>query len=262
MKALERGWVVAAEAYVGFPLHYAVLKGSRLFGINEPMSDVDLVVVFQHPTAAVLGLDKPPHTIRATFMVDSPNGEVELDLKAYELERFLHHMLSHNGNFVEGLCAPEGYWQGSESVGIPLREIGARYKTQRLHPFYRGYAFGQLQRASKQIKTAKGLTYVYRECFAGLVLMRTGQIVYSFPDLARRAQDLLGWQSAVLPRLANTRADVDQRTIERAWEEFTFLQKALDDSLAISPLPETYDGEAEMNRLLLRARLFDPEWDN
>jgi hypothetical protein len=155
---------------------------------------------------------------------------------------------------------PYGYYS-ADYIGEALRALGKKTITQALRPFYRGYAFGQLKRASNQIKTAKGIMYTMREALTGIYLLQTGEYVFDFYDLCVRTQELLSWESRVLPRLTNTRAEVSLPLIDRAWEEFAYLETVLDDSWKTSPLPYSYDLRDNANQLIILARQvqwFDP----
>lgn len=251
---LDPAWVEEACARIGYPVHYACLKGSRLFNTNVPGSDLDIVCVYQLPTRDILSLDRTEPSIHLTYEQEiEDEGIVAVDLNAFELSRWLYLLGTNNGNFTESSTVPDGYYS-ADYIGIILRAIGKKTITKALHPFYRGYAFGQLKRASNQIKTAKGILYTMREALTGIHLLQTGQYIYDFYDLCTRTQKLLGWESKVLPRLTNTRAEISLSLIDRAWEEFAYLESELDRSLDISPLPNACNLRDEINNLLLCAR--------
>lgn len=256
---LDRTWVDEARRRIGHPVHYACLKGSRLFGTQTAGSDIDIVAVHQLPTSDILSLDRTEPSIHLKYEQDTDEGMVEVDLNSYELSRWLQLLGTSNGNFTESSCVPSGYFC-ADYIGEVLRALGKKTITKSLHPFYRGYAFGQLKRASNQIRTAKGIMYTIREALTGIYLLRTGEYIFDFYDLCARTQELLSWESRVLPRLTNTRAEVSLPFIDRAWEEFAYLETMLDDSWKASPLPYSYDLRDSANRLIILARQI--QWSN
>lgn len=247
--SLESEWVGEICTRIERPIHYVALMGSRLFGTATLYSDVDFIAVYQESTADILSLQRPKPIPQERFELDG----LSFDLKSYELEHWLRELAKPNGNFTESSTVPDGYYS-ADYIGVILRAIGRQTITKDLHPFYRGYAFGQLKRASNQINTAKGIAYTFREALTGIYLLRTGEYVYDFYDLCARTQELLSWESRVLPRLTNTRAQVSLSLIDHAWEEFAYLEREMDNSLAISPLPDSCDIRGEMDALLLHAR--------
>lgn len=256
---LDPTWAEEACARIGYPVHYACLKGSRLFNTNVPGSDIDIVAVHQLPTSDILSLTRTEPSIHLKYEQDTDEGVVTVDLNSYEIARWLYLLGTNNGNFTESSCVPDGYYS-ADYIGIILRAIGKQTITKSLHPFYRGYSFGQLQRASNRVKTAKGIAYVYREALTGVYLLLTGEYIFDFYALCARTQELLSWESKVLPRLSNTRAEVSLSLIDRAWDEFAYLEDVLDLARERSSLPESCDLYKEMNDLLIQARYV--QWRN
>lgn len=259
MMPLDPLWVKEASIQIGdYPIVYASLKGSRLYGtqIDEPghTGDIDLIAVYQLPTRDVLSLHKPEQQVVVhRYDQDTCEGLLPVDLSAYELKKWLKLIGASNGNIVEALCVPEGYYVANP-IGERLRAVGLKMATKRLYHFYRGYAFNQLKRATKQINSAKGLTAVFRESFFGIMVLSTGEMIFPFDELCTRTQELLSWESYVLPRITNTRAEVPYSLIDRAWAEFEYLEEMMDQAVETSPLPDSYDAREEMNELLLDAR--------
>lgn len=156
---LDPAWVEEACARIDYPVHYACLKGSRLFNTSVPESDIDIIAIHQAPTNDILSLNNvEPPSIRLKYEQDTDEGIVEVDLTSYELSRWLHLLGKSNGNFTESSCVPDGYFS-ADYIGVILRAIGKQTITRSLHPFYRDYSFRQLARASNQIKSAKGIAY-------------------------------------------------------------------------------------------------------
>lgn len=249
---LLQSWITDTNAQLSDhgQLIYASLKGSRLNGVSGPTSDVDLRCVFLAPTQSFLGLTQPQHTIERAFI--STSGD-EMDFVAYEAARFMHHTLKHNGNMIESLLVPDGFYYADER-GQSLRAIAPRYVTKRLYHFYRGYAQAQFNRACKQVRTGKGLIATYRELFQGIHVLVEGRHEFNLLHLASEVQSLLGWESEVLPYCRRDRAVLDDSLIRKAISEYDFLNSELDKAHEGSTLPESYDGRAKFNNLLLAWR--------
>lgn len=221
---------------------HVALKGSHLLGIAEENADIDLRVVFQEPTEKWLAIRKPQHTIERM--------DGDLDFVAYEQERFMHHLLKHNGNMIEGLLVPEGYYWSDEH-GDSLRTVAPNFLTKQLYPFYRGFAHNQFRRSGRQARTYKNVLYTYREMFMGLNLFQTSSLEFSWPVLQEQVQLTLGWESKVLPAVQPNRALIPAVLEQRWQEEFDYLDEQLEKAVEASDLPDTYDGYEKLNNLLL-----------
>lgn len=229
---------------------YVSLKGSRLLGVDEPGADVDLRVIHKDSTAEILSLHPPKHTVERSFY--NEEGE-DIDFVSYEVRRFMGHLQNHNGNQIESLLVPEGfYW--ADSHGWALREIAKRYVTKRLHRYYRGYAHGQFKRAVQQIKTGKGMMYTYREMYLGLWVLRHGEMIFDWTQLTDAIREDFGWESPVLNGVSMDRIQVDSGLVDRMQREFIELTRMLDAEADKSTLPETYDGSEMLSRKLLKWR--------
>lgn len=229
---------------------YIALKGSRLLGIDEAGADVDLRVMHKDRTEEILSIHPPKHTVERSFYND--DGEL-IDFVSYEVQRYIGHLRKHNGNQIEALLVPEGfYW--ADRHGEAMRRIGQKFITQRLYNYYRGYAHGQFKRAVQQIKTGKGITYTYREMYLGLWVMRHGYMIFNWSELIRRVEADFNWQSEVLHKVDMNRVHVDSGLVDRMQEEFVQLTAMLDAEVKTSPLPKDYDGYAKLNTALLKWR--------
>lgn len=227
---------------------YVALKGSHLYGFEETGSDIDLRLTYIAPTSSLLGLHKPTETIEATYY---DVGE-KVDLVAHEAGKSMRHLLASNGNDVESFLVPEGFYWADER-GEALRRIAPRFLTKRLINFYRGFAHNQLKRGARAA-TGKSILYSYRELYAGIVLLVQHRIVFPWVELRDEAERILGWSSPMTQRLRLSREPVDNTVFRTAYDEFKYLVARLEDILAESTLPESYDGTEKLDNLLLRWR--------
>lgn len=239
------------------------LKGSRLFRQNEPGADVDLRLMWLAPTERMLGLRRPKDTEEYLAKKDESYADRNchdgpdrtlIDFVAYESEKFMRLLLADNGNMIESLCVPEGFFWADEH-GLSLRRIANRFITRRLYKFYRGYAFTQFGRGTKVARSGKNLIACYRELFMGLKVLTTGEHEFEWTRLVSYAEEHLGgWTSKVLPRAIYDRAPVTDGLLQQANEEFAFLDDALIKAVETSSLPDRYDGLETLDRLLCNWR--------
>lgn len=225
---------------------FAGVKGSVVYDLPGTHRDVDVRVVYAIPSQRVLALRKPRPVIERM--------EGRLDLVGWELEKFLGHLLTHNGNMVELLLTPARLCKFNSDTGQALREVGKRFLTKRLHAYYRGYAHGQFKRAQQQIRTGKGAIYTYREMYAGIWLMQTGELVFPWNDLRAKVEGAGLYRSTLINKFNMDREHITEDMLLRMRTEFHDLTDVLDKAHADSPLPENYDGYEVCNTLLLAER--------
>jgi predicted nucleotidyltransferase len=243
----QQAWEITTQR--GFRPIYQVVKGSVLYGMPGTHRDVDIRGVYLAPTVDMLAIRKPQHTIEVTDKL--------LDLVSYEAERFFHHLLKHNGNMIEMLLAPEDLTMAHPVYARPMRQIAERFLTRRLYNYYRGFAMNQFKRSSTQMRTGKGAVYTYREMYAGIMLMRTGRIIYPWMELRAEMENGV-FTSKVLDRLSMDRDHMSEYELGEIAREFDTLNDILDKERDRSPLPESYDGYKALNTLLLQWR--SSEW--
>jgi len=221
------------------------IRGSVVYELPGTHADTDVRAVYLAPTAEILSIRGSRQTLEMT--------EGTLDFVGWEAGRFFHHLLSHNGNMVELLLTPEDMvWCGTK--GRALREIGHRFVTRKLHRYYRGYAQSQFKRAQQQIRTGKGAIYTYREMYAGIWLLRTGELVFPWAELRAKVEGEDIYHSVLLDEFNMDRDLITDHVLLAMRSEFADLTKILDESVVLSPLPEGYDGYEACNNLLLKWR--------
>ena len=225
---------------------YQVVKGSTLYGLPGTHADVDIRSVFLAPTCDMLSIRGPQHTVER--MVERDDA-VPLDVVAWEVKRFLHHLLGHNGNFIEMLLVPEEFaWMSEE--GRTLRALGPRFITKKLCRYYRGFALNQFKRSNQQMKTGKGMLYTYREMYAGIIALREGRVIFPWQELRDRVEPAL-FRSEVLDDIVMDRTHAPAEMLGEMDREFKELNRLLDQAHAESSLPPDFDGYEVCNNALL-----------
>ena len=230
------------------PLYLAV-SGSHMWGLNRPDSDLDVRGIYLAPTEQILSLDPGRDTIEALNVLGK-----DVDIQLYELGKALGMLRKHNGNLVELLFAPTCFYNSNT---VPWHELATKFVTKKLSHYYKGYFHSQRKRSATN-RGGKALLHTYREIMAGIVLMRTGYIVYDFTTLKRTFEEMYKWRSHLLDSFMNRsewRNPVSEERLNAFMVEWEKLEELLASEVEKSELPDGYDGYKVLNSILLRHRL-------
>jgi predicted nucleotidyltransferase len=241
--------VIAAQP---FPLLFATIGGSHIYGFASPDSDWDVRGVHVLPLKSVLGLS----TSRETIEKLEKRDDFELDLVTHDVKKFLGLLLKKNGYVLEQLYSPLVLATSPEHVELKAIARGCVTKHHANH--YLGFArteWQQFVRATPRI--AKQLLYVLRVLLTGIHLVRTGEVE---PDLRKLASaEKLGYVDELIAmKLAGRFAG------EIADERFPFfeaevdrLRAKLEAEYAASHLRDgvSLETKAALDDLLVRARM-------
>ncbi|OUL23591.1 nucleotidyltransferase domain-containing protein [Nostoc sp. 106C] len=233
-----------------YPLLFASISGSHLYGFPSIDSDYDLRGVHILPIEEVVGLNTGSETIELSEVRDS----VEIDLVTHDIKKFFLLLLKKNGYVLEQLYSPLILKNLPEYEEL---KVIAKDCITRHHSYhYLGFAATQWKLFEKeQLHRAKPLLYVYRVLLTGIYLMQTGVVeanliklneVFNLPyipDLI--SQKLAGEEHSYL-------SDVD---IAFHQKEYQRLRDRLQDSYVASRLPEVPVAKAALHELLLRLRI-------
>lgn len=248
--ATEEQAISLVESLGRTPMSLSVV-GSHLWGLANPKSDLDIRGVYIEDTEEVLSLSHPSDTIEKHNQL---LGNV--DFQIYEVAKALRMILSNNGNLVEFAFAPTnfyhlgGYWQAFQA-------LAKRAVTKQLAPYYRGYFYSQRKKSMKD-RGGKALVYTFREAYAGIHLMRTGDIIYDFFDLRRNVEGKGGIQASRLLdwALENRFVPLSDEKIRQFEVEWEYLMTVFNVEIEKSLLPDLPDDnmKRDANRLLLEIR--------
>ena len=199
---------------------YAVVVGSRAYGLAGPDSDTDRRGVFLAPTPAYWGLDQPPSH------VEGPGEDF-----AWEVERFCRLALQANPTVLECLWSP--LVEQVDDTGAELVRLRGAFLSRRVAQTYGGYARDQMTRvASARARTGtirwKQAMHMLRLLIAGEHTLRTGEVMV---DVGADRDALL----------AVRRGEVPFSEVE-AWAER--LTTAMGSAEAASELPDEPDRSA------------------
>lgn len=233
-----------------YPLLFATISGSHLYGFPSPDSDYDLRGVHILPVQEVVGLD----TGRETIEVLQVHESLQIDLVTHDVKKFFLMLLKKNGYVLEQLYSPLILKTTPEYE--ELKVLAKNCITRHHSHHYFGFAATQWKLFEKeQPRRVKPLLYVYRVLLTGIYLMQTGIVESNLvklnevlnlsyiPDLI--AAKLTGAEKSVL-------LDAE---VSFHQQEYNRLRSRLEEAYQTSSLPEVSMAKAALHNLLLRLRI-------
>jgi len=233
-----------------YPLLFATVSGSHLYGFPSPDSDYDLRGVHILPLDKVVGLEEKQETIQVAEIRDG----LELDLVTHDIARFFYLLLQRNGYVLEQIYSPLIVYTTPEHE--ELKEIAKGCITRHHAHHYLGFSGTQWKLFEKETPhRVKPLLYVYRVLLTGIHLMQTGKVE---ANLVHLNED---YRLPYLPELiARKQAGPEMSTLDDAdlafhRSEFERLTVLLEEMMQISQLPDAPTTRNAVNDLLVRVRL-------
>ncbi|RZU54152.1 hypothetical protein EV385_6091 [Krasilnikovia cinnamomea] len=241
--------VVAEQPY---PVLFATVSGAHLYGFPSADSDVDLRGVHLLPVPALIGLGEPEET--RTTMWD--RAGVEMDLVTHDLRKFVRLMLRRNGYVLEQLLSPLVVHTGP--VHAELVALAPRVLTRNHAHHYRGFAATQ-RRLFDRTRELKPLLYTFRALLTGIHLMRTGRVQAHLPTLLAEER-APGYLADLIAAKATAEHGAlgDRVAADVLDEDLAGLGARLDQAQQDSTLPEQPSAHADLDELVIRARLTEP----
>ncbi|WP_392534691.1 DNA polymerase beta superfamily protein [Nostoc sp. C117] len=232
-----------------YPLLFATVSGSHLYGFPSPDSDYDLRGVHILPVQEVVGL----HTVHETIEVSEVRESWEIDLVTHDVKKFFLMLLKKNGYVLEQLYSPLILTTSPEHE--ELKFISKNCVTRHHIYHYFGFAATQWKLFQKeQTHQVKPLLYVYRVLLTGIYLMQTGKVEANLIKLNEVfnlsyiddliAQKLAGSEKSIL-------SDVNLAFHQK---EYEYLRNKLQEAYESSPLPEAPSANAALHNFLIRLR--------
>lgn len=234
-----------------YPLVFATVSGAHLYGFPSTDSDVDLRGAHLLPVEDLIGLAQPTET--HTVMTDREG--VELDLVTHDLRKFVRLMLRRNGYVLEQLLSP--LVVHTTAVHAALVELAPLVLTRHHAHHYRGFAATQ-RRLFDTTGELKPLLYTFRALLTGVHLMRTGRMLAHLPSLL-----VAEAAPAYLPELIAAKRSAEHGGLDGLvagpvlGRDLAELASRLDEAQHDSRLPEQPAGSAQLDDLVVTARLAD-----
>ncbi|MFB6719321.1 DNA polymerase beta superfamily protein [Kribbella sp. NPDC056345] len=197
---------------------FAVVVGSRAFGLDTDASDTDTRGVYVAPTESFWSLAKPP------THVDGPEPE----WFSWEVERFCELALKANPNLLEVLHSPLVVQQ--TEFGAELVELREAFLSQLAYQTYSGYVLSQFKKLEADFRRDgapkwKHVMHLIRLLLSARSLLLTAELIV---DVGSDRDRLLAVKRGELP-----------------WDEVEKwrlgLHADLDDALGRTVLPATPD---------------------
>jgi uncharacterized protein len=232
-----------------YPLLFATISGSHLYGFPSANSDFDLRGAHCLPLKQVLGLKPLEETVEKSGIHDG----LEMDLVTHDVRKFFSLMLKRNGYVLEQLLSPLVVFTTPQHE--ELKAI-ARDCITRYHGYhYLGFAATQWKLFRKEEPPmVKPLLYVYRVLLTGIHLMRTGEVEANLLRLNESA-GLPYIDDLVERKLSGPeKSRLDDADLEYHQRECERLRGELETAMERSTLPEQSRATDDLNELLIRIR--------
>ncbi len=138
---------------------FATLSGAHLYGFASEDSDCDIRGVHVTPLCQLLALQPPSETLTVMHC----SGNLELDLVAHEVRKFIRMLLKRNGYVLEQLLSPlviaSGTWHQE------LLALSPRLLTKGHHLHYVGFSQNEWKAFhAKGQWRVKHLLYIFVRC--------------------------------------------------------------------------------------------------
>lgn len=233
-----------------YPLLFATISGSHLYGFPSPDSDYDLRGVHILPLETVIGLKGGQETVERSRIVEG----MEIDLVTHDVGKFFLLMLKKNGYVLEQLLSPLVVYATPEYEELKALAPGCVTKYHAYH--YLGFAATQWKLFQKEDPPrVKPLLYVYRVLLTGLHLMRTGEVEPNLITLNESAG--LSYIPELIERKLHgaEQSTLDAADMEFHGREYQRLVEELEQAMETTSLPEKPQATEALHDLLVRIRL-------
>jgi hypothetical protein len=233
-----------------YPLLFATVSGSHLYGFPSADSDFDLRGVHILPLPEVIGLISG----RETIEVSEVREKLELDLVTHDIKKFFELLLKKNGYVLEQLYSPLIVYTTKEHE--ELKAIASDCITKNHSHHYLGFAQTQWRLFEKERpRRVKPLLYVYRVLLTGINLMQSGEVEANLVKLNEKFQ-LPYIPDLIARKLAGEEKSVlEDADIEFYRQERGRLVNILESASITSHLPSNPSAKAALSDLLVRVRM-------
>ncbi|MEG4854538.1 nucleotidyltransferase domain-containing protein [Microcoleus sp. B5-D4] len=233
-----------------YPLLFATVSGSHLYGFPSADSDFDLRGVHILPLPKVIGLISAEETIEVSEVREG----MQLDLVTHDIKKFFELLLKRNGYVLEQLYSPLIVYTTKEHE--ELKDLASNCITKHHSHHYLGFAQTQWKLFEKERpRRVKPLLYVYRVLLAGIHLMQTGEVEANLVKLNDKFQ--LSYIPDLIERkLAGEEKSVLEDTdIEFYQQERDRLLNILEDASFTSHLPSNPNAKVALSDFLVKVRM-------
>jgi predicted nucleotidyltransferase len=224
-----------------FPVLYASVVGSHLYGYATPASDYDIHGCYALPLETQLGF--------STWKQSQVDKTPQMDISLHDIKKCVVLLSKGNARFLEALYSPLVLC--TSPVKDALLDLAPACLSKQCANFYWGMARNQEQVSS----SVKKLLHRYRCLCMGLHLMRTGAFLFHLPTLAReyRATQV----EALIVRVQQGEPDVTEEEQQRHERVLHYLYERLGQEREQSSLPDEVSPQTivRLEQLLIVTRL-------
>ncbi|WP_445245732.1 nucleotidyltransferase domain-containing protein [Microcoleus sp. OTE_8_concoct_300] len=233
-----------------YPLLFATVSGSHLYGFPSADSDFDLRGVHILPLPKVIGLISGEETIEVSEVREG----MQLDLVTHDIKKFFELLLKRNGYVLEQLYSPLIVYSTKEHE--ELKDIASNCITKHHSHHYLGFAQTQWKLFEKERpRRVKPLLYVYRVLLAGIHLMQTGEVEANLVKLNEK------FQLSYIPDLIDRKLAGEEKSVLED-SDIAFYQQERDRLINIleeasftSHLPSNPNAKVALNDFLVKVRM-------
>ncbi|MEG4252498.1 DNA polymerase beta superfamily protein [Microcoleus sp. Pol10D4] len=233
-----------------YPLLFATVSGSHLYGFPSADSDFDLRGVHILPLPKVIGLISGQETIEVSEVREG----MQLDLVTHDIKKFFELLLKRNGYVLEQLYSPLIVYSTKEHE--ELKDIASNCITKHHSHHYLGFAHNQWKLFEKeQPRRVKPLLYVYRVLLTGIHLMQTGEVEANLVKLNEKFQ--LSYIPDLIARKlgGEEKSVLEDAEIEFYRQERVRLVNILVDASSTSHLQSNSDAKVALSDFLVKVRM-------
>jgi len=155
-RCLEKEWINPPR-WVKNNIVLEVLTGSIAYGMNNDLSDMDIVSVVIPPKADIFPYsvggyvygfsDKPqPFTVYQKHHIDDKEKNREYDITLYSIVKFFHLCMENNPNILDIIATPRRCVLHTTEIGELILKNRKLFYSKAAVPKFMGYAAAQLSK--------------------------------------------------------------------------------------------------------------------
>ena len=231
-----------------YPLLFASVSGSHLYGFSSPDSDIDVRGVHLVSVSDVAGL-KP-------YKETCEESHGDYDIVTHDLRKFCRLLVKGNGNSFEALWSPHVVF-GREGRFYRLRDLAQGVLSRRIADHYGGMSYQQWRFFEhRKFGQVKPLLYSFRALLSGIYTLQTGIIEAHLPTLLSK---VVGYDLSFIPPLIERKlagpekAVLSEAHLQPYYEKWVDLKAILSRTIVDSPLPTNVPdkGFADLNEFVI-----------
>ena len=236
-----------------YPLLFASVHGSKLYGFDTPGSDRDIYGCHVIPLNQTISLDQGKSVITR-----EDRQKPQISISTHDARKYFLLLLNTNANVLEQILSPLTIF--TTPAHEELKTIARNCINQNHAECYLGIAANLLRHKIllKNDPDVKFGLHMYRALLTALHLMRAGELVTHLPTL-NTTQNLVHVNDLIARRQENQgRNPMDHRDVSLCQTEHDRLAQEIREAKANSHLRSQPKGRDALNGLLIQIRKSGP----